>query len=168
MVSRKTLKFYGIWTLVAVALMSLVLAILFSLEWRPVYQYEKWYRNHPAEEEHLTAWVVRNSLGNDWIRIFVNGTDVRLADRDEKAPPGVEVVYREYSYRLVFPDGGSIDIYGSGPDVRQVRLLSGCLVEVIGKRVWFDIQGVKVKEEFWPKRIRVSDQPTEQHSVGGR
>jgi hypothetical protein len=157
-ISRKTLRFYGIWLLVGIGILGLVFLNLLALEWRPVYQYQKWYRQHPAPEETLTGTIVMNTLGEEWIRLFVfeNGT-VTMVDRDEELPPNATVIYREYSYRLVMPDGESIDIYGAGADVRQVRLLSGLQVEVKGKRVWFEVNGVKIKEEFWPKRLRISN-----------
>jgi hypothetical protein len=157
MVDRKTLRFYGIWVLIGAGIMALVFAILLSLEWRPVYQYRDWYRDHPAPEETMTAKVVRNPRGSNLLRIFLEDDGFRIVDLKEKAPPGVEVLYREYSYRLVTEDGGEIDIYGAGLSVWQIRLLSGNVVDIIGKRVWYEIDGVKVKEEFWPKRLRVSD-----------
>jgi hypothetical protein len=157
-ISKKTLKFYGSWALIGAGVMGLVFMTLLALEWRPVYQFHGWYRKHPAPEERLTARVVRNPAGEDWIRLFVlgNGT-IRPADRDEDAPEDTTVIYREYSYRLVLPNGEEIDIYGAGVDVRQVRFLSGLEVDIIGKRVWYDVNGQRIKEEFWPKRLRVSD-----------
>jgi len=158
MISKKTLRFYGIWALVGLGVIALLFLTLLTLEWRPVYQFHGWYRDNPAPEERLNARVVRNPLDADWIRLFVmeNGT-IRYADRQEDAPPDTTVIYREYSYRLIFPDGESIDIYGAGADVRQVRFLSGLEVEIIGKRVWYEVDGTRIKEEFWPKRLRVSD-----------
>jgi hypothetical protein len=155
-ISRKTLRFYGIWTLVGISILALVFLNLLALDWRPVYQYQKWYREHPAPEETLTGRVVRNPLGEEWVRLFAfeNGT-VKMVDRDAELPPDATVIYREYSYRLVLSDGESIDIYGAGADVRQVRLLSGLQVEIKGKRVWFEVNGVNIKEEFWPKRLRI-------------
>jgi hypothetical protein len=157
-ISKKTVKFYGAWALIGAGIMGLVFLTLLSLEWRPVYQFHSWYREHPAEEDSFTARVLRNRAGEDWIRLFVyeNGT-IRYADRDEHATDGVRVIYRDYSYRLVLPDGEEIDIYGAGADVRQVRFLSGLEVDIVGKRVWYEVEGKRIKEEFWPKRLRVSD-----------
>jgi hypothetical protein len=157
-ISAKTLRFYGIWALIGVGIMGLVMLMLQSLEWRPVYQYYEWYREHPAPEEDLTATVVRNPTGENRIRIFLheNGT-IRIADKGEKAPKNSTFIYREYSYKLVFPTGETIDIYGAGADTMQIRLLSGLEVDIIGKRVWFEVEGHRIKEEFWPKRLRVSD-----------
>lgn len=157
MITRNTLKFYGIWALIGAGIMCIVVLTLLMLEWRPVYQYQTWYKENPAPEVSFTAKVVRNPLGQNWLRVFVEKGEVRVVDFEEVAPPGVRVVYRQYSYRLVFPDGEGIDIYGAGEDVRQVRLLQGLKVDVIGKRVWFRVEGKNIKEEFWPKRIRVSD-----------
>ena len=157
-ISRKTLRFYGIWVLVGIAISCLVFLTLLSLEWRPVYQYRTWYRQNPSPEVTLTGTIVRNPLGEEWIRLFAfeNGT-VRIANRGEDFPANATVIYREYSYRLVLLDGESIDIYGAGSDVMQVRLLSGLLVDITGKRVWFEPNGFRIREEFWPKRLRVSD-----------
>jgi hypothetical protein len=157
-ISTKTLKFYGTWAIIGAGIMGLVFMTLLSLEWRPVYQFHRWYREHPAPEETYTARVLRNPAGEDWIRLFVheNGT-VRFADRYEHAPEDVKVIYRDYSYRIVFPDGEEMDIYGAGADVRQVRFLSGLEVDIIGKRVWYEVEGMRIKEEFWPKRLRISD-----------
>ena len=156
--SNETVKFYTVWTIIGAGILGLVFLTLLSLEWRPVYQFHGWYREHPAQEETLTARVARNSPGEDIIRLFLhqNGS-VSIVGREEDAPPNATVVYREYSYRLVFADGESIDIYGAGADVRQVRFLSGLEVDIIGKRVWYEVNGIRIKEEFWPKRLRVSD-----------
>jgi hypothetical protein len=159
MVSKKKLKFYLAWVLIAAAILALVNLILFSLEWRSVYRFNDFYRESPVPERRYVGRVLRNPLGQDWIRIFVTDEEVRIADRDEEAPPNITVIEREYSYRLVSPNfsDGYIDIYGAGGAVRQVRLLAGSPVVIVGKVTWYEVNGVKLKRELWPKRIRVFD-----------
>ncbi len=164
MVSRQTIRFYTIWTLIGIGLLALIYLTLESLEWRDIYRYRSWYRENPAPEEIFTGVVVRNPIGEEWIRLFVDENGTRMVDRDEEAPPGVTVIYREYSYRLenLNFSGQSIHIYGAGADVRQVRFLQGVWVTIVGKRVWFEVNGTKIREELWPKRIRVSYNAIEQ------
>jgi hypothetical protein len=164
MVSRRTIRFYSIWFLIALGILGLIFLTLAMLEWRVVYKYTKWYRQHPAEEERFTGVVARSPMGEDWIKLFVTEGEVTVVDRDLEAPPGVQAHFREYSYRLVLPGGEEIDIYGAGADVRQVRLLNGVQVEIDGKRTWFELNGVRIKEELWPARIRVSREGADQPS----
>lgn len=159
MFSRQTLLFYSAWFAIGLSLLGLVLLALGMLEWRNVYQSRAWYRDNPAPEERFTGVVVRNPPGEDWIRIFTSSNGTRIVAREEKAPPGVLVIYREYSYHLEV-NGSSgewtIDIYGAGADVRQVAMLQGVRVDIVGKRVWFDVDGTRIREELWPRKIRVS------------
>jgi len=163
MTFKQTLLFYSAWFAVGLALLGLVCLVLNMLEWRNVYQNRAWYRENPAPEERFTGIVLRNPPGKDWIRIFTSKNGTRLVSREEKAPPGVLVIYREYSYRLEVNDSSgnwSIDIYGAGADVRQVAMLRDVPVDIVGKRVWFKVNGTRIREELWPRKIRVSASAT--------
>lgn len=157
MVSRNKIRVYLTWFLVALAIFALINLMILSLEWRPVYQYREFYRESPAPEKTYIGIIRRNPIGKEWVKVLIGNDSVRLVDKDVEPPPGFRVVKREYSYRLVSDNlsGGEIDIYGAGADVRQLRLLSGTRVEIIGKVVWYEVEGRKLKRELWPKRVRM-------------